>query len=133
MPIARNSSDDELLSEVRAWIELLAKEDFTLALQRIPGEQPDAWSPQLLQKVIAGYGLPDPHPSGTRFQVTSVAQVAGNPPIARVERQVVPPGAVAYIEHSVPLNGNWSDLTATFALSAQGSQTALRLLEVHVF
>jgi hypothetical protein len=118
--------------EVRAWIELLSEAKFAHALHRIPGEQDEAWTPQLLEEVLAGYGLPEPHPRGTRFQVTSPNKAAGSPPIASVEREVIPPGALAYIEHSIPLNGQWSDLTATFALYPSDSQATLRLREVHV-
>jgi len=132
MPLARNSADEELLAEVHAWIELLSEGNFANALQRIPGEQDEAWTPQLLEQVVAGYGLPRPHPRGVRFQVTSPGNAAGAVQVALVEREVLPPGALAYVEHSLPLNGQWSDLTATFVLYPSESKASLRLREVHV-
>ncbi len=132
MAISHTSTDDELLAEVRAWIQQLSEGQYFDALQRIPGEQGESWTPQLLEEVIAGYGLPQPHPRGTRYQVTSVSSATGTLPVASVERNVLPPGALAYIEHSLPLNGEWSDLTATFVLYPTESTATLYLREVHV-
>ena len=133
MPIARNSTDDELLAAVRAWIELLSESKYLAALQRIPSEPDESWTPQLLEEVVAGYGLPQASTRGNLYQVTSVSSATGHPSVASVEREALPPGAVAYIEHSLPLNGKWSDLTATFVLFASDSEASLFLREVHVF
>jgi Arc/MetJ family transcription regulator len=62
MPVSVTSSDDELIAEVRAWLQLLAERKYVDALRRIPGEQGEAWTPQLLEEVIAGYGLPQSPP-----------------------------------------------------------------------
>lgn len=133
MPIARDSTNDELLAAVRAWIELLSEGKYVEALQRIPSEPDESWTPQLLEDVVAGYGLPQASTPASRYRVTSLGDAAGQPPVASVERAALPPGALAYIEHSLPLNGEWSDLTAAFVLLSTESQASLFLREVHVF
>jgi len=35
--------------------------------------------------------------------------------------------------YDLPLNGNWSDLTATFRVEARADATELILQEIHVF
>jgi hypothetical protein len=58
---------------------------------------------------------------------------ASGPPRRWVARQNLPEGALAYVEHDLPLNGEWSDLTATFVLRGSGKVAVLELNEVHVF
>ena len=133
MPLTLASSHEEIVAEVRAWIRLLAQGEFERALERIPPQRAQRWSPQLLKAVIAGYGLPEPHPSGTEYRVTSPDTAMGGPPTVTVEKTVVSPGALAHVEHDLPLNGAWSDLTATFSLYPHGAGAELVLEEVHVF
>jgi hypothetical protein len=133
MPLTATSSNAEILAAVESWVETLALGNYELALRQVEPDSDEDWTPELLRAVIAGYGLPEPHPSGSTFRVTPPGSAIGGPPRRTVERIDVPPGALACIEHDLPLNGAWSDLTATFVLRSQSVGAKLLLQEVHVF
>jgi hypothetical protein len=52
--------------------------------------------------------------------------------VDRYERGA-PSGAVAEVWFDLPLNGEWSDLTATFGVHRAGDDLVLCLQEIHVF
>ena len=132
MKLTRRPSDSEILSALEAWIDQLAEGEFGHALSGIRVEPDMAWSPQALEAVIAGYGLPEAHPSGKRFRVTPRSEARGGPPRVAIDRVTVPPDALAYAEHDLPLNGSWSDLTACFVIRATHTGSELVLQDVHV-
>jgi hypothetical protein len=77
--------------------------------------------------------LAEPHPSGQRFAVTDRLSAAGQPASREVTREYIPPGAVAWVRHDLPLNGEWSDLTATFRVERGVAGLDLILMDIHVF
>ncbi|WP_299931599.1 hypothetical protein [uncultured Pelagimonas sp.] len=88
-----------------------------------------------MQEVIAGYGLPDPHPDGP-FSVTSRHQATGTPfhkDVTRIGEPVEKDGHVAVVQYDLPLNGKWSDLTAGFLLLRRPEAEYLVLQDIHVF
>ena len=86
-----------------------------------------------MRLVVQGYGLPEPHRSGDVFVVTSRASALGGPPQRVVEREIVPPDSLAEVWYDLPLNGRWSDLTATFRVELRTNGSAVVLQEIHVF
>ena len=133
MNLPANPTNAEIAALVRQWMSDLADERYAEALSRVPAEESQNWTASLLQAVIAGYGLPEPHPKGTVYRVTAPPEAAPDRPTFRVDRDLTPPHALAYIEQDLPLNGAWSDLTATFLLRECQQGTILQLEEVHVF
>ena len=133
MQLTASSTDEEILAEVEEWISDLARGDYEGALSRVSADPYQEWSPELLKAVIGGYGLAEPHASGVVFRVTPVRSAAGGPPRRSIDRECLPPGALAYVEHDLPLNDKWSDLTATFVLRRSDEVAMLELNEVHVF
>ena len=94
-----------------------------------------AWSASLIRQVIEGYGLPESHPAGP-FRVTPLTDAKGGPrPRHEIDRydKAAPSGAIAEAWFDLPLNGEWSDLTATFAVYPIGDELVLCLNEIHVF
>jgi hypothetical protein len=94
-----------------------------------------AWSPTLIRQVIEGYGFPEKHPAGP-FRVTPLADAkAGSRPRHEIKRyeNAAPNGPIAEAWFDLPLNGEWSDLTATLAVYAVGRDLVLCLNEIHVF
>lgn len=118
---------------MRQWVTHLAQDNYDSALRGVATNPYQAWTPQLLRAVVAGYGLPEPHRSGISFRVTPPEQATGGPPQHVVHREQRPNGALGHVEYDLPLNGEWSDLTATFFLRADASGLYLELDEVHVF
>jgi len=82
-----------------------------------------------MQRVVEGYGLPERHRSGRIFVVTPRASATGGPPQRSIDRDE--PAMVVW--YNLPLNGEWSDLTATFRLEPRDATTDIVLQEIHVF
>lgn len=117
---------------MEAWVDDLEREDYAAAFSRTGHDTYDRWTPDLMRAVVAGYGLPEPHPSGIVFKVTSRATAAGNPHHRAVDRHNVPRTSIAEVRYDLPLNGEWSDLTATFRVEARADGAELILGEIHV-
>lgn len=130
--LSSESSEEEIIRFVQIWIETLASQKYREAYEMVEHDPYYNWSPELIQKTIEGYGLPEPHPNGI-FQVTSPSRAVGAPHIEISRSEGVPPGALAFVSHDLPLNGEWSDLSVTFRLEDRNSQANLVLEEIHVF
>jgi hypothetical protein len=133
MPLRLDATDDELLAIVEAWIDDLARGDFIGAFGRTKHDAYYGWTPELLESIVAGYGLPEPHPSGTRYVVTSRAAARGRTHTRSVEREGTRLPIVARLYHNLPLNGEWSDLTASFRVERAATGLEVILEEIHVF
>ena len=132
MQFVHAPSDKELLHFVEAWIDALACGDYARAYAMTEHDPYYGWSPDLIRSVVEGYGLPEPRPGGERFVLTPRESAMGGVPARVVEREVLPPGALATIRHGLPLKGVWSDLTATFRIEPRGGGLAVVLEEIHV-
>src|SRR4051812_40148243 len=77
------ATDDAIKSLVVEWSELLAEKRFAEALAMFPSvPRGGGWTPETLDKVIAGYGVRDPDPATlaymlhehgvTRFEITTL-------------------------------------------------------------
>ncbi|MBL9083725.1 MAG: hypothetical protein JNK76_18050 [Planctomycetales bacterium] len=133
MHLHQNPSDDEILRFVEEWIDDLARDDYAAAFRRTDHDPYYRWTPELMRLVVQGYGLPEPHRSGAVFAVTARASALGGPPQRVVDRDVVRPHCLAEIWYDLPLNGTWSDLTATFRVELRAEVSAVILQEIHVF
>ena len=71
MNLPANPTDAEISTLIHDWINDLAHQKYDEALKRVPSEISQNWTPSLLQAVIAGYGLPEPHPKGTVYRVSA--------------------------------------------------------------
>ena len=125
-------SEDEVLQLLDCWIDDLARDDYERAFARTNHDPSSAWSPALLRAVIEGYGLPEPHPSGETFRVTPRASASGKRAEHRVDWIGGPP-VLGWAFSSIPLNGEWSDLSVSCRIEACGNIAVAVLEEVHVF
>lgn len=103
----------------------------------------DAWrcaycTAHLLRTVISNYGSPEARRDGKVFRVTSILheQPSGDRYFYGVERYGDDPNRpkeyVGIVLYSLPLNGEWSDLTATFDLVLVDGELVLSLDCIHV-
>lgn len=138
-PLPPTASDEEILDVVRAWVGLLAADRYDAALDHIPSLA--YWTPALLRTVVASCGSPDPEDDrGCRITPIDTASDHDKRPSHDVERfdearvDDVNPAAtvIGYVWFDLPLDGAWSDLTATFDVLADASGLTLRLDDVHV-
>ena len=127
-----NSTDEEILNHIEDWVSDLAAEDYESAYKRTKHDPYYEWTPELIKNVINGYGLPEPHPSGETFKVTPVKEAKGEAPRQEVDRGPYDGNKFGYVYYDLPLNGEWSDLTASFRLEKQDKNLVITLEEIHV-
>ena len=130
--LSTNSSDEEILSFVEEWVADLSEEDYKSAYKRTSHDPYYEWTPELIKRVINGYGLPEPHPSGEIFKVTPIKEARGEAPRQEVDRGPYDGNRFGYIYYDLPLNGEWSDLTVSFRLEKNGENLQAVLEEIHV-
>jgi hypothetical protein len=140
--LALDATPTEILKAVQAWVKLSEQEDYQNAYAYTEHNEYYQWTPELIKDVIYGYGLPEPHPSGEIFKVTAVSPAGTedrklyhevdfyDEPLPYEEKQAEITGQVWY---DLPLNGEWSDLTATFQIVKREAYLTLELAEIHVF
>ena len=130
-------SDDpakELIAFVEAWFDLIASGDIDKACQKI--DKPNCygiqWTPEKLLEIInynlgPGTGYASDHPEGPKF--SKVSETKGN---FRVDVLAFDDGSGYSLEYDVPLNGEWSDLTAQFEFIGSGGEFEVVLHDLHV-
>ena len=134
MNFSLDADDESILGYIDHWCDLLAKQRYAAALAAVHGgAEPNHWNPELLEKVINGYGLPEPHPCGEVFVVTERTTAKGKQHHREIQREDFGDPHIGDLWYDLPLNGEWSDLTAAFDLKRDGSQLGIVLDQVHVF
>jgi hypothetical protein len=137
------ADDDAIKALVVEWSELLARGQFAEALAMFPNAgRASVHAPEMLERTIAGYGAPEPHPDGDVFAITPLLSRPDATEIIRdkirVNRKNLcgrdPARYLGMIHYyDVPLNGERSDLTARFhILQVDPDQLTLEFLDIHV-
>lgn len=125
-----HSTDEHLLRFVDGWVDDLVRGDYAAAFAKTEHYPYYAWTPQLIREVIAGFGHPDP--AGTS-RVTSRESASGTQHYREIDRESVPEGGVGLILYDLPIDGAWSDVTATFHMLASSKRLTLVLHGIHLF
>jgi hypothetical protein len=143
-PLPLSPTVPEVKDLVYRWMDLLAAERYTEALELMAHDPALGWTPELLKDVINGYGLPWSSVGGAVHVVSdrSVTEATETRLYEHVELYTEP----LPVHHRVrgwsfigtawfdlPLDGQWSDLTAAFDIVRAGDHAFLELDEVHVF
>ncbi len=139
--LSANATDEEILDVARKWTAALARQDYDEAFAMTAHDPYYQWAPDLIKAVIQGYGLPEPRSDGKIFRVTPIESAAGGPPPCHEVEYFEQPRpisdtdllAVGEVWFDLPLNGEWSDLTATFKICRSDDCTVLVLNDIHVF
>lgn len=129
-----SASDEHLLKGVITWVDLLAEGRFGDAFNLTAHDSHYAWTPDLIRSVIAGYGLPH-EPGEHEYRISRVSEVKeSSTPRWEVDRwrDAEPNGRVGFITLCLPLDGEWSDLTATFEILQNDGRLVLVLDDIHV-
>ena len=127
MPLPPDASDSQILDLVRAWADSLATEDYAGALALVDARP--HWTPELLRTVITNYGSVEPMRDGSTYRVTPIDTAHGGP---APRHEVARAGGRISVWFDLPLNGEWSDLTATFDVVRRNDGLSLVLDDVHV-
>ncbi len=137
------ATDDEIKALVVKWSELVAEKKFQEALEFLPPcDTWQIWSPKELEETIAGYGSPDPHPDGIRFELTTLLGrpdkddiIRNSIKVDRVHSFGLDPEKYAGMVHydDVPLNNQRSDVTARFNIKrVDDYRLSLEFLDIHM-
>jgi hypothetical protein len=125
----------DLVSFIRRWFSLLAAGLQAEACAEIdePNVYGLGWTPDDLQECVDMTFLPGSrfrreHPEGLRFTDPATATGGdGRPDIIELSG-----GRGYWVDHEVPLNGEWSDLTAEFEFARRADGFAVILHDLHV-
>jgi hypothetical protein len=134
--LAREATDEQILDAIRAWVELLAQEKYEEAFGMLHYHPAEHWSPELIRTVITNYGFIEPREDGATFKVTSLKDNPKGKDFSGVQwygdnpnRQSEYLGMAAF---TLPLNGEWSDVTAMFDIVEADGGLVLELEDIHV-
>lgn len=128
--LSADPSDAEIIAAIERWVDDLASYDYESAFGRTEHDSYYGWTPALIEAVIQGYGLPEPAHDGP-FVVTARLSASGQPRVI-IERDEAADDVLAHVSYDLPLNGEWSDLTATFVVERRPSGAVIVLHEIHV-
>ncbi len=131
----KTASDENLLEGVKKWVDLLAEDAFADAFNFTAHDSYYSWTSEQIRSVIAGYG--HPHELGAHeYRISKISETrGGTSPRWEVDRwqDAKPSSRVGFISFGLPLDGEWSDLTATFEILQNQDHLVLVLNDIHVF
>ena len=141
-----DAEDQEIIALLEEWTELLAQEKYAEALELLPPDPGQHWTPELLESDVYGYGLPgctreeiERDFGSADYKVTSLRSSPHREEILRALdiRRFTPksrPEEVGMVHYErVPLNGDMSDLTGIFYMKKVSNSTMiLEFYDLHV-
>jgi hypothetical protein len=152
-----DATDEDILSAIREWVEMLAANRYRDAYSWLYHPVGDHWSPERIETVVNNYGVLPPadddraamrrrlrlpvRPATEQpeplFRVTSPgrAQTRAVEPTFEVYRfpeRTYGDGPIANVDFDLPLNDEWSDVTAQFLVLRSGKRLVFQLRDIHV-
>jgi hypothetical protein len=118
--IPHQATDEEILTIVRRWVDVLASEDYAKVFAELGYAMLyrfDCSGGEAIQRQIKNYRSPDLYPGVTDFKVTDWRSAKGGNPNPKQKTIRYKPNDIKLagaIDFDLPLNGQWSDLTANF-------------------
>jgi hypothetical protein len=128
-----SASSEEVLNALGVWLNALDEEDYEKASKMLywpPWSK--GWSADIIKRLIVNYGAVDPRKDGQVFKVTDPNIAQGNPDNSVRRFSQTESGAVGDVCYDLPLNGEWSQVTATFRLYRIGDEMGFGLEDIHV-
>lgn len=132
----------DIKNAIHSWLDLLADEKYRDAYAFTLHDPYYEWTPELLEQVINGYGLPYENDGSPKYKVTKWS-TAINEDNCRYNEEITffdkPRDyssqnllEIGEVYYNLPLDGEWSDLTATVIILQSADFTTLELNEIHV-
>lgn len=122
------ASDDDLLRFVDGWASLMEREDYVAAFDYTEHDSYMRWTPELIREVVKSYGESNPAQKvtleGRQTDVHQRKEVTRWPETK--------PDGIGEIWYDLNIDGLVSDLTATFAIQANGDGLTIVLGDIHV-
>jgi hypothetical protein len=133
LTLGRNP-ESALVAFVRAWFDLVGSGRLGEACAALdqPTSYGESWTPARLALALTEAFPPDSrlsreYPEGIRF--TPASGAIGEP---HVTFGSFDDGKGYWVDHDVPLNGVFSDLTAQFEFHGEGGRVGVALQDLHV-
>jgi hypothetical protein len=158
--LGKQPTNAEVFAFCEQWLAHLAHGDYAAARALLRSREPQPWTPELIEQLIANYGSYKPRPSGIRYQVTPPESTPSTPLLERRLQSLRPDpdedtctgevherypfaicwyldgpsrrGAVGWVHIDYPLNGEWSDLSSIFDLMPHGDGLGFDLERIEV-
>lgn len=120
-----NCTDSDILAVAAEWTSRLVAEDYAGAWDMLLHRPGEVWAPtpDVLKARVVNYGSPDPIPGEPVCVVTPIATAVGErwrwlPSLDRTPDGDPHRGPAfrGRLDWQLPLNGEWSDLVASFDL-----------------
>ena len=119
--VSRDATDDQLISVVRDWVDVLSREDYAAVFEALgyslAFDRPGA---EAICEDIKRYRSPEFYPGTETFAVSDWRTARGGNPSPTVQVRWYKPTTslriVGVVDYDLPLNGRWSDLEANFVL-----------------
>jgi hypothetical protein len=128
----RERPEDTLIEFVRSWFRLLARGEWAKAIAAI--DEPNMYGVRWTRDQITDL-VKDTFGAGTRFEAAHGAPVFSDPDSATGTPHHsfgrLKAGGF-WLDHDVPLNGSYSDLTAQFEFLPRAGGFAVQLHDLHV-
>lgn len=139
--LSLNATDGEILALCRQWVDLVAagQLDQAIDLLCVPDacHQEQRWTADTLRTYVGNYGSWDPIGDGSFWCVTPIesARMPSDSPNFQPHADVCRYDGRPHsgcVDFDLPLNGEWSDLTAQFEFSPVDDGIGLSLYDLHV-
>ena len=131
--LSLDSKPADMIAFVAQWFGLMAEGRVEAALSQLdePNSYGISWTRDVIERLLADTFCHsrylDRHPEGPRFTTPDTA--TGKP---RADVLALDDGSGYSLGHDVPLNGEWSDLTAQFEFLRRDAGYAVVLDDLHV-
>ena len=126
------------------WIKLLSEEKYEDAYNLTLHDPYYQWTPALLESVIKGYGFLD-DAIEEKYKVTPTATAVHEGDNHKIYKDIrlfdspvkqsqhhIDVNIIGEVHYDLPLNGRWSDLTASFKILQESDFLMLELNDIHV-
>lgn len=131
----------DIENAIFVWLDLWAEQKYHEAFNFTLHDPYYGWSPASLEEVINGYGLPY---EDTVNKCVVTNRISSFDDGSKHYKEITffetpgkhPDGKLLVIGealYDLPIDGNWSDLTASFKIIQSASFIKLELNEIHVF
>ena len=127
-PHPADVSDADLITFIDGWAALLGREDYEAAFALTDHVPEMRWTPPLIRQAIKNYGEFRPDQ-----RVTADGVPTDKPQVREVDRWPTNArGCFGEIWYDLNIDGEASDLTATFALEWAEGGVVVKLNDIHV-
>lgn len=130
--LRKNADAEQIRQAITDWIGLLAADRYDEAFSMLYRLRNDPWTAEKIRNAIANYGLGQAQPDGQTFKVTSSSDAIQKGVRTRYQDVEWFEDGEGVAHFDLPLNGEWSEVTAVFDILPMEEGVVLRLNGIEV-